>query len=68
MLIFAGQEMVGGCTSVTVTVKLQSAVLPALSVALQVTVDVPEKLDPLAPPLCRTTLATVQLSVAVGVE
>jgi hypothetical protein len=38
---FAGQVIVGGCVSLTVTVKLQEPVLFELSVAVQVTVVVP---------------------------
>ncbi len=47
--MFAGQVMVGGCVSLTVTVKVQVAVLPLMSVAVQVTFVVPlGKLEPLA--------------------
>jgi len=39
--MFAGQMIVGGCVSFTVTVKVQLAVLPEASLAMQVTVVVP---------------------------
>jgi hypothetical protein len=62
-VIFAGQVITGGCTSLTVTVKVQVAVLPVASVAVEVTVVVPTgKNEPEA-----GTAATVtpgQLSVA----
>jgi hypothetical protein len=40
-LIFAGQAIVGGCVSLTLTVKLQVEVLPAASATEQLTVVVP---------------------------
>ena len=44
---FAGQVIVGGCVSLTVTVKVQELVLFELSVAVQVTVVVPlRKVEP----------------------
>src|SRR5438093_10836073 len=60
-----GQVIVGGCVSLTVIVKLQVAVSPAASVAVQVTVLVPIGNGvPLAGlPL---TVAPGQLSVGVG--
>src|SRR5260370_12698573 len=58
--------MDGGSASLTVTVKLQLATLPELSVALHVTVVVPTgKVDPLSG--LHTTLAAPQLSLADGV-
>ena len=57
--------MVGGCVSVTVTVKLQLAVLPEVSVAVQVTVVVPlEKVDPEGG--LQLVVTPEQLSAAVG--
>ena len=54
--------IVGSCVSVTVTVWVEVAVLPLPSVTIQVTVFGPAtKLAGLA-----TTLATLQLSAAVG--
>jgi hypothetical protein len=64
--MFAGQLIVGGCVSLMVTVKEQFAVLPAASVAVQVTVVVPlAKLEPEAG--LQVTGAPGQLSLAVGV-
>src|SRR4029453_18905552 len=40
-LLFGGQVITGGCVSFTVTVNEQLAVLPEVSVAVQVTVVVP---------------------------
>jgi hypothetical protein len=64
----AGQVTTGSSTSSTVTVRLQVPVLPAPSVAVKVTVELPTgKAEPLAgPPLC-VTVGVPQLSVAVGV-
>jgi hypothetical protein len=65
-VMFAGQMATGGCVSFTVTVKLHDAVLPAASVAVQLTGVVPKgNAEPLA-----GTQATVapQLSVAVVVN
>jgi hypothetical protein len=42
-VMLAGQVIVGGCVSETVTVKLQSAWLPAASVAVQFTVVAPNE-------------------------
>lgn len=42
-VILAGQEMVGSSASLTVTSNEQVAVLPALSVAVKVTVVVPSE-------------------------
>ena len=64
--MFAGQLATGGWVSFTVTGKLDGAVLPAPSIAVQVTVVVPrEKVEPLA-----GTQAVVAplLSVAVVVN
>src|SRR5687767_4571711 len=61
--------MEGFWLSITVTVKLQVANRPAVSVTLKVLVVVPTgKFDPLAiPPVC-TKEATAQLSPVVGLE
>src|SRR5256712_16260 len=60
----AGQVMVGGSLSMTVTVKLQVLLLPWISVAMLLTVVVPTgKAKPPAGVLTR--LWTAQLSVAV---
>ncbi len=62
----AGQVIVGGCVSVTVTVKVQGLMLLEASVALQVTVVVPfGKNDPDAG-LQVGVPAPEQLSLAVG--
>ena len=64
--MFAGQVIEGGCVSLTVTVNEQEAVLPELSVAVQVTVLVPSgKVEPEAG--TQLTVAPGQLSVAAGV-
>lgn len=64
--MFAGQVIEGGCVSLTVTVNEQEAVLPELSVAVQVTVLVPSgKVEPEAG--TQLTVAPEQLSVAAGV-
>jgi hypothetical protein len=61
----AGQAMLGGCVSLTMTRKLQLAVLLALSVAVQVTVLVPlRKVDPLGG--VQLTVTPGQLSVALA--
>src|SRR5207249_7579096 len=63
-LILAGQVMTGASLSLTVTVKLQVALLPWPSLALQFTVVGPRaKLLPLAG--MQVTVAVPQLSVAV---
>jgi hypothetical protein len=65
-VIFAGQMMLGGVASVTVTVNVHCAVLFELSVAVQVTVVVPLlKVDPEAG--LQATLTPRQLSDPVGV-
>ena len=65
LVIFAGQLIVGGCVSVTVTVKLHVALLPEASVAVQVTVVVPTvKLDPEGG--LQLVVTPGQLSAAVG--
>lgn len=66
-VMFAGQVSVGFCISLTVTGKLQEPVLPAASVAMQVTVVMP--FGNAEPELGeQVTLPTPeQLSLAVGV-
>ena len=57
--------IIGASPSLTVTEKLQSLLLPLVSVAVQVTVVLPlVKVDPLAG--LQTTDARAQLSLAVG--
>jgi hypothetical protein len=64
-VIFAGQVIVGFSVSFTVTVKLQVAVLPEPSVAVQVTVVVPlGNVEPEGGE--QETVTPGQLSVAVG--
>src|ERR1051325_11026517 len=64
--MFAGQVIVGSSVSLTVTVKVQAAVLFAASVVEQVTVVVPlAKVDPLAGEQVTLT-APSQASEAVG--
>jgi hypothetical protein len=59
------QKILGGCVSLTMTRKLQLAVLLALSVAVQVTVWVPlAKVEPLGGMQLTVTLG--QLSVALA--
>ena len=63
--MFAGQVITGGVVSFTLTVKVQLAVLPLASVAVQVTVVAPTgKTLPLAG--TQVTFVTEQLSVAVA--
>jgi hypothetical protein len=63
--MFAGQRMAGRSRSFTVTVKLQVVVLPAASVAAQLTVVTPRgKAEPLVG--AHATLAPAQLSVTDG--
>ena len=64
--MFAGQVIVGGVTSFTVTVKVQVPVWPLAAVAVHVTVVVPTLNDE---PEAGThaTVAPAQLSAAVGV-
>ena len=65
--MLAGQVIVGGWLSTTVTAKLQEAVLPEASVAVQVTVLVPlANVLPLVG--LQLTVTPEQLSVAVGVK
>jgi len=65
--MFAGQVIVGGCVSFTVTVNVQVAVLPTASVAVDVTVVVPTgKKLPDAGVL--TTVTPGQLSLAVTLK
>jgi hypothetical protein len=61
----AGAVMVGDCVSLTVTIKVDVAVLPAASVATQVTVVGPV-INVLPDAGVQTTELTEQLSVAVG--
>ena len=66
LVMFCGHVMVGFSVSVTVTVKLQLAVLPEASVAVQLTVVVPTgKVEPDAG--VQDTVTPGQLSVAVVV-
>src|SRR5258708_13835720 len=67
-VISAGQVIEGGCVSWTVTVKVQTLVLPLLSVAVFVVVVTPTgKAEPLAGTLTR--LVTVpQASLAVTMK
>src|SRR5947207_5163547 len=66
-LVGAGQLTLGGSLSVTVTVKLHVAVLPAASVTRNTLVVTPTgKADPLAnPPVCVVT-APAHVSAACG--
>src|SRR5438876_251645 len=65
VVMLAGQVMLGGWTSLTVTVKVQALVLPLVSVAVQVTVVIPfGKAKPLVGR--QATVAPGQLSVAEG--
>jgi hypothetical protein len=65
--MLAGQVMIGFSVSLTVTVNVQLAVLPAASVAVLVTVVVPfGKTEPDGGLL--TMVTSEQLSVAVGVK
>jgi hypothetical protein len=67
VVILAGQVIVGGCVSFTVTVNVQAETLPAASVAVEVTVVVPiGKKLPEAGEL--TTVTPGQLSVAGTVK
>ena len=64
-VIFAGQVMLGGVASMTVTVNVHWAVLLELSVAVHVTVAVPLlKVDPEGG--LQATLTPEQLSEPVG--
>jgi len=64
--MLAGQTIIGGSVSLTVTVKLQVLVLPAASVAVQVTGVVPvPKLEPVGG--LQLTVTPGQLSLAAGV-
>src|SRR5439155_11099541 len=60
----AGQEMVGSCVSLTITVCAQVAMLPWLSVTVQITVLVPTGKSEGA---LRVTVTGPQLSATVGV-
>lgn len=64
-VLFAGQVMVGGCASLTVTVNWQLALLFDASVAVQVTVVVPfGNVEPVGG--TQSTVTPGQLSVAVA--
>jgi hypothetical protein len=64
--MFVGHEIVGGCRSRMVMVKVQVAVFPAASWAVQVTVVTPRgKVEPEGG--VQVTLESAQLSVAGGV-
>src|SRR5438477_11844966 len=66
-VMFAGQTITGGCASVTVTVKLHAAVLPAASLTTNVLVVTPTgNNEPLARPAVWTVLEPGQLSVPTG--
>lgn len=63
----AGQAIFGGCASLTCTVNEQTPVLPAASVAVQVTVEMPTgKNEPEVGE--QVGIAAVQLSTATGAE
>jgi hypothetical protein len=64
--MFAGQVIAGGCVSLTVTVKLQVAVRPAASVAVQVTVVTPFRKLELDGGAHTGVMVAGQLSVAVA--
>ena len=65
MVIFGGQVTLGNSRSLTMTLKLQEALFPLASVAVQVTVLVPLlKLDPLGG--THAFVAPEQLSLTVG--
>ena len=67
VMIFAGQVTTGTSVSLTMMLKLQVAVLPAASVAVQVTVLVPlAKVEPLAG--AHTEVAPGQLSLTAGLN
>jgi hypothetical protein len=66
--MFAGQLATGACVSFTVTVKLQVAVRPAASVAVQLTVVVPiTNVEPLAGTHIIVEPGQLSLTVAVNV-
>ena len=66
--MFAGHEIEGGTSSVTVTSNEQVAVFPEPSVAVKVTVDVPAgNALPEVGPAVWVTTGFGQLSVAMGV-
>ena len=68
-LIFAGQVMVGGWLSTTVTVKEQLAVAALAAVTVKVLVVTPTgKLAPEAKPAVCAVVAPGQLSVPDGAE
>ena len=65
--MFAGQVIVGGCVSLTVTVNVQIPIVPPESVAVHVTVVVPfgKKLPDAGE---QVTVVPAQLSLGIGVE
>jgi hypothetical protein len=65
MLMFAGQEITGGSTSLTMTVKLHVVLLPAASVEVELTVVVP--IGKNEPDAGVVTSVVEQLSVLVTV-
>ena len=66
-MTFAGQVIVGGCVSLTVTVNVQLAILPEASLTAHVTVVMPlEKVEP-ERGLHTAAPTPGQLSLAVGV-
>src|SRR4029077_17710087 len=69
MFVLAGQVMTGGCVSVTVMVWVQEALLPTLSVAVQVRVMtwLPAQLPGALLSLCVIEATPLQSSVAVAV-
>ena len=67
-VILEGQVIAGGCVSFTVTLKVQVAVRPPASVAVNVLTVVPTgKVAPLARPAVCTVVTPGQLSIATGV-
>ena len=67
VVMVAGQLIVGGSLSVTVTVKEQVAVLPLASVTLNVLTVVPlGKAEPLAKPAICAVVCPGQLSAPTG--
>jgi hypothetical protein len=65
-VMFEGQKIVGGCVSLTVTLKEQRAVLPEASLTMQLTVVVPFGKTVLDDGVQAGTPAPAQLSVAVA--
>jgi hypothetical protein len=65
-VMLGGQTIVGGCVSLTVTLKAQRAVLPEASLTVQLTVVVPFGKTVLDDGVQTGTPAPAQLSVAVA--